>query len=192
MRISGWLRYSASPLKEQRGTWVAGDGAGDSVVAVEELSPQELVPGHGQPLVAGEPSAQHRAVGQVQEDLQHQAVRESRACSHANILPAYRGGERERGADQRRGGESRACSHANILPAYRGGERERGADQRRGGESRACSHANILPAYRGGEREEQIREEEGRAGPVAMLTFCLRTGEERERGGADNYCSHCK
>uniref|UniRef100_A0A3B4X7R3 Uncharacterized protein n=1 Tax=Seriola lalandi dorsalis TaxID=1841481 RepID=A0A3B4X7R3_SERLL len=56
---------------------VSGYRAGDAVVAVEQLPPQELISGDSQPLI----------MGQTQEDLQHQAVWQNWATLHNNILP---------------------------------------------------------------------------------------------------------
>uniref|UniRef100_A0A672IVN8 Uncharacterized protein n=1 Tax=Salarias fasciatus TaxID=181472 RepID=A0A672IVN8_SALFA len=72
--------------------------ARDAVVAVEQLPPQELISGHGQPLPAGQPGAQHGAVRQVQEDLQQQAVRQNWATLHPDILG---GGGARRSTDSR-------------------------------------------------------------------------------------------
>uniref|UniRef100_A0A3Q1GJZ9 Uncharacterized protein n=1 Tax=Acanthochromis polyacanthus TaxID=80966 RepID=A0A3Q1GJZ9_9TELE len=58
----------------------------DAVVAVEQLPPQELISGDSKPLSAGQTGSQHSIVGQTQEDLQHQAVRQSWAPLHPNIL----------------------------------------------------------------------------------------------------------
>uniref|UniRef100_A0A3B4VQ82 Uncharacterized protein n=1 Tax=Seriola dumerili TaxID=41447 RepID=A0A3B4VQ82_SERDU len=55
---------------------VSGYRAGDAVVAVEQLPPQELISGDSQPLI----------MGQTQEDLQHQAVWQNWATLHNNIL----------------------------------------------------------------------------------------------------------
>uniref|UniRef100_A0A3Q3MA73 Uncharacterized protein n=1 Tax=Mastacembelus armatus TaxID=205130 RepID=A0A3Q3MA73_9TELE len=60
--------------------------AGDAVVVVEQLLPQELISGHSQPLSAGQTSSQHSIMGQTQEDLQHQAVRQNLVTLHPNIL----------------------------------------------------------------------------------------------------------
>lgn len=60
--------------------------AGNAVVAVEQLPPQELISGHSQPLSAGQTSSQHSIVGQTQKDLQHQAVWQNWATLHPNIL----------------------------------------------------------------------------------------------------------
>uniref|UniRef100_A0A667Y756 Uncharacterized protein n=1 Tax=Myripristis murdjan TaxID=586833 RepID=A0A667Y756_9TELE len=49
--------------------------AGDAVVAVKQLPPQELISGDSQPLSAGQT-----------KDLQHQAVRQKWATLHSNIL----------------------------------------------------------------------------------------------------------
>uniref|UniRef100_A0A3Q0SPN6 Uncharacterized protein n=1 Tax=Amphilophus citrinellus TaxID=61819 RepID=A0A3Q0SPN6_AMPCI len=67
-------------------TRVPGYCAGDAVVAVEQLPPQELISGHSQPLTAGQASSQHSIMGQTQKDLQHQAVRQNWATLHPNIL----------------------------------------------------------------------------------------------------------
>uniref|UniRef100_A0A3Q3VJG2 Uncharacterized protein n=1 Tax=Mola mola TaxID=94237 RepID=A0A3Q3VJG2_MOLML len=56
------------------------------VVSVEQLPPKELISGHSQPLSAGQASAQHGIMGQTQEDLQHQAIRQNWDTLHPNIL----------------------------------------------------------------------------------------------------------
>uniref|UniRef100_A0A8C6VUL9 Uncharacterized protein n=1 Tax=Nothobranchius furzeri TaxID=105023 RepID=A0A8C6VUL9_NOTFU len=56
------------------------------VVAVEQLPPQELISGDGQPLSAGQTRSQHSIMGQTQEDLQNQAVRQNWTTLHLNIL----------------------------------------------------------------------------------------------------------
>lgn len=65
---------------------MSGYRAGDAVVAVEQLLPQELISGDSQPLSAGQTSSQHSIMGQTQEDLQHQAVWQNWATLHNNIL----------------------------------------------------------------------------------------------------------
>uniref|UniRef100_A0A4W4H1S2 Uncharacterized protein n=1 Tax=Electrophorus electricus TaxID=8005 RepID=A0A4W4H1S2_ELEEL len=45
---------------------------------VNGLPPQELVPGHSEPLEACLAGPQHGSMGQMQEDLQHQAVWQAR------------------------------------------------------------------------------------------------------------------
>uniref|UniRef100_A0A3Q4MFA1 Uncharacterized protein n=4 Tax=Pseudocrenilabrinae TaxID=318546 RepID=A0A3Q4MFA1_NEOBR len=67
-------------------TRVPGYQAGNAVVAVEQLPPQELISGDSQPLSAGQTSSQHSIMGQTQKDLQHQAVRQNWATLHPNIL----------------------------------------------------------------------------------------------------------
>uniref|UniRef100_A0A8C5BB71 Uncharacterized protein n=1 Tax=Gadus morhua TaxID=8049 RepID=A0A8C5BB71_GADMO len=62
------------PVPRHGGTWVSRHCAGDAVVAVEQLSPQELISGDSQPLSTGK------------EDLQHQAVWQGWATLHADIL----------------------------------------------------------------------------------------------------------
>uniref|UniRef100_A0A3Q2U0Z2 Uncharacterized protein n=1 Tax=Fundulus heteroclitus TaxID=8078 RepID=A0A3Q2U0Z2_FUNHE len=57
-----------------------------AVVSVEQLPPQELVSGDRLPLPAGQAGSQHGVVGQMQEDLQHQAVRQNWTPIHPNIL----------------------------------------------------------------------------------------------------------
>uniref|UniRef100_A0A3B3YSW9 Uncharacterized protein n=1 Tax=Poecilia mexicana TaxID=48701 RepID=A0A3B3YSW9_9TELE len=56
------------------------------VVTVEQLPPQELISGDRLPLSAGQAGSQHGIVGQVQEDLQNQAVRQNWTPIHPNIL----------------------------------------------------------------------------------------------------------
>lgn len=75
---------------ETRGrfTWVSGYRTGDPVVAVEQLPPEELISGNSQPLPAGQTCSEHGIMGQTQEDLQHQAVRQNWATLHPNILHA--------------------------------------------------------------------------------------------------------
>uniref|UniRef100_A0A8C4P3N9 Uncharacterized protein n=1 Tax=Dromaius novaehollandiae TaxID=8790 RepID=A0A8C4P3N9_DRONO len=71
-------------------TWVPGHLAGDAVVAVEELLPEELVAGHGVPLPAHQRRGEHVYVVQVEEDLVEDAVREQGAAAarlHRVILP---------------------------------------------------------------------------------------------------------
>uniref|UniRef100_A0A3B5B488 Uncharacterized protein n=1 Tax=Stegastes partitus TaxID=144197 RepID=A0A3B5B488_9TELE len=70
-------------LPVPRHTWYA-------VVAVEQLAPQELISGDSKPLSAGQTGSQHSIVGQTQEDLQHQAVWQSWAPLHPNILTRKR------------------------------------------------------------------------------------------------------
>uniref|UniRef100_A0A8B9NH53 Uncharacterized protein n=1 Tax=Accipiter nisus TaxID=211598 RepID=A0A8B9NH53_9AVES len=62
---------------------------GHAVVAVEELLPEELVPGHGVPLPAHQPRREHVYVVQVEEDLVEDAVGEEGADAriHRIILP---------------------------------------------------------------------------------------------------------
>lgn len=67
-------------------TWVSGYRAWYTIVAVEQLPPKELISGDSQPLSAGQTSSQHGFMGQMQEDLQHQAVRQNSATLHPNIL----------------------------------------------------------------------------------------------------------
>uniref|UniRef100_A0A673KL28 Uncharacterized protein n=1 Tax=Sinocyclocheilus rhinocerous TaxID=307959 RepID=A0A673KL28_9TELE len=55
--------------------------ARDAVVVVEELLPEEVIPRHRKPLTTGEPSAQYCLMREMQEDFQHQAVRQARATS---------------------------------------------------------------------------------------------------------------
>uniref|UniRef100_A0A493TPK4 Uncharacterized protein n=1 Tax=Anas platyrhynchos platyrhynchos TaxID=8840 RepID=A0A493TPK4_ANAPP len=85
------------PGDTPRRTWVPGHLAGHAVVAVEELLPQELVAGHGAPLLAHEPHRQHVGVVQVQEDLEQDAVGEQGAAArvHRVILPPPRPGRGE-------------------------------------------------------------------------------------------------
>lgn len=70
-------------------TWVSGNISGHLVVAVELLPPQELIPGHGLPLAAHQPSGQHVCRVQTQEDLVDQAVGEQGRAPliHRDILP---------------------------------------------------------------------------------------------------------
>uniref|UniRef100_A0A8C9KDB7 Uncharacterized protein n=1 Tax=Panthera tigris altaica TaxID=74533 RepID=A0A8C9KDB7_PANTA len=70
-------------------TWVPGHVAGHLVVAVELLPPQELIPGHGMPLAAHQPSSKHVGRAQAQEDLVDEAVREQGRTPlvHCDILP---------------------------------------------------------------------------------------------------------
>uniref|UniRef100_A0A673GKW2 Uncharacterized protein n=1 Tax=Sinocyclocheilus rhinocerous TaxID=307959 RepID=A0A673GKW2_9TELE len=59
--------------------------AWDAVVVVEELLPEEFIPRHSKPLTTGEPCAQHCLMREMQEDFQHQAVRQARinwVCLH--------------------------------------------------------------------------------------------------------------
>lgn len=58
----------------------------DAVVAVEQLPPKELISGDSQPLPAGQTCLKHIIMGKMQEDLQHQAVRQDWATLHPNIL----------------------------------------------------------------------------------------------------------
>ncbi|XDV20030.1 hypothetical protein PO909_025414 [Leuciscus waleckii] len=74
------------PIPRDHSTWVTRHRARDAVVAIEELPPEELIPRHGKPLMAGKPSAQHRLMREMQEDFQHQAVRQARATCHPDIL----------------------------------------------------------------------------------------------------------
>uniref|UniRef100_A0A674DA82 Uncharacterized protein n=1 Tax=Salmo trutta TaxID=8032 RepID=A0A674DA82_SALTR len=64
---------------------VSGHRAGDPIVAVEQLPPQELISGHCQPLSAGQASTQHSVMGETQEDLQHQAVWQASCHSFLNV-----------------------------------------------------------------------------------------------------------
>uniref|UniRef100_A0A3B5L138 Uncharacterized protein n=1 Tax=Xiphophorus couchianus TaxID=32473 RepID=A0A3B5L138_9TELE len=50
------------------------------------LPPQELISGDRLPLSAGQAGSQHGIVGQMQEDLQNQAVRQTWTPIHPNIL----------------------------------------------------------------------------------------------------------
>uniref|UniRef100_A0A8C8ABZ5 Uncharacterized protein n=1 Tax=Otus sunia TaxID=257818 RepID=A0A8C8ABZ5_9STRI len=70
-------------------TWVPGHLPGNAVVAVEELLPEELVAGHGVPLLAHQPHREHVYVVQVEEDLVEDAVGEEGAAArvHRVILP---------------------------------------------------------------------------------------------------------
>uniref|UniRef100_A0A663F6K2 Uncharacterized protein n=1 Tax=Aquila chrysaetos chrysaetos TaxID=223781 RepID=A0A663F6K2_AQUCH len=70
-------------------TWVPGHLPGDAVVAVEELLPEELVPGHGVPLPAHQPRREYVYVVQVEEDLVEDAVGEEGTAArvHRVILP---------------------------------------------------------------------------------------------------------
>lgn len=65
---------------------MSGYRAWYAVVAVEQRPPKELISGDSQPLSAGQTSSQHGIMGQTQEDLQHQAVRQNRFTLHPNIL----------------------------------------------------------------------------------------------------------
>uniref|UniRef100_A0A3Q2D7K9 Uncharacterized protein n=1 Tax=Cyprinodon variegatus TaxID=28743 RepID=A0A3Q2D7K9_CYPVA len=56
------------------------------VVSVEQFPPQELISGHRLPLPAGQAGFQHSIMGQMQEDLQNQAVRQNWTPIHSNIL----------------------------------------------------------------------------------------------------------
>uniref|UniRef100_A0A672UCU6 Uncharacterized protein n=1 Tax=Strigops habroptila TaxID=2489341 RepID=A0A672UCU6_STRHB len=78
-----------NPVPPRPRTWVPGHLPGDAVVAVEKLLPQELVAGHGVPLLAHEPHREHVYVVQVEEDLVEDAVGEKRAAArvHRVILP---------------------------------------------------------------------------------------------------------
>uniref|UniRef100_A0A3P9PK92 Uncharacterized protein n=1 Tax=Poecilia reticulata TaxID=8081 RepID=A0A3P9PK92_POERE len=51
-----------------------------------KLPPQELISGDRLPLSAGQAGSQHGIMGQVQEDLQNQAVRQNWIPIHPNIL----------------------------------------------------------------------------------------------------------
>uniref|UniRef100_A0A8B9IYQ4 Secreted protein n=1 Tax=Amazona collaria TaxID=241587 RepID=A0A8B9IYQ4_9PSIT len=77
------------PVPPRPRTWVPGHLPGDAVVAVEELLPQELVTGHGAPLLAHQPHREHVRVVQVQEDLVEDTVGEQRTAArgHRGILP---------------------------------------------------------------------------------------------------------
>lgn len=75
------------PILSGCSTWVAGYRARDRVVAIEELSPQELVSRHSEPPVTCQTGVQHRRMGETQEDLQHQAVRQV----HPDILKHQHG-----------------------------------------------------------------------------------------------------
>ena len=68
---------------------MSGYRARDAVVAVEEFPPEELVSGHVQPLSAGQAGAQHSAVGEMQEDLQHQAVRQGWLIQHQAVRQGW-------------------------------------------------------------------------------------------------------
>uniref|UniRef100_A0A8C1YXT6 Uncharacterized protein n=2 Tax=Cyprinus carpio TaxID=7962 RepID=A0A8C1YXT6_CYPCA len=70
-------------------TRVARHRARDAVVVVEELLPEKLIPRHSKPLTTGEPSAQHSLMREMQEDFQHQAVRQARATCHPDILKKH-------------------------------------------------------------------------------------------------------
>uniref|UniRef100_A0A3B5QXB7 Uncharacterized protein n=1 Tax=Xiphophorus maculatus TaxID=8083 RepID=A0A3B5QXB7_XIPMA len=67
-------------------TRVSRNGARYPVVTVEQLPPQELISGDRLPLSAGQAGSQHGIVGQMQEDLQNQAVRQTWTPIHPNIL----------------------------------------------------------------------------------------------------------
>lgn len=68
-------------------TWVARYSAWDTVVAIEQLPPQELVSRDSEPLATRQAGVQHRRMGETQEDLQHQAVRQvSGNARHPDIL----------------------------------------------------------------------------------------------------------
>lgn len=67
-------------------TWVSGYRAWYAVVAVEQLPPKELISGDSLPLSAGQTSSQHCIMGQTQEDLQHQAIRQNWDTLHPDIL----------------------------------------------------------------------------------------------------------
>lgn len=71
-------------------TWVARYLTRDTVVAIEQLPPQELVSRHSEPLATRQPGLQHRRMGETQEDLQHQAVRQVRNTRHPDILWSIR------------------------------------------------------------------------------------------------------
>uniref|UniRef100_A0A8C5JM83 Lipocalin/cytosolic fatty-acid binding domain-containing protein n=1 Tax=Junco hyemalis TaxID=40217 RepID=A0A8C5JM83_JUNHY len=60
-RSRSGLRAGAAPER----TWVPGHVPGHAVVAVEKLLPQELVAGHGAPLLADEPHREHVGVVQL-------------------------------------------------------------------------------------------------------------------------------
>uniref|UniRef100_A0A3Q3KEF1 Uncharacterized protein n=1 Tax=Monopterus albus TaxID=43700 RepID=A0A3Q3KEF1_MONAL len=64
--------------------------ARDTIVAVEQLLPQELISGNSQPLSAGQTSSQHSIIGQMQENFQNQAVWQNLATLHTNILGSTR------------------------------------------------------------------------------------------------------
>lgn len=67
-------------------TWVSWYRARYAIVTVEQLLPEELIPGNSQPLSAGQTSFQHSVMGQQHEDLQHQAIWQHWHILHPNIL----------------------------------------------------------------------------------------------------------
>uniref|UniRef100_A0A8C3G0X0 Uncharacterized protein n=1 Tax=Cyclopterus lumpus TaxID=8103 RepID=A0A8C3G0X0_CYCLU len=73
-------------VKQALFTWVSGYQTWDAVVAVEQLPPKELISGDSQPLYAGQTCSKHIIMGKMQEDIQHQAVRQDWATLHPNIL----------------------------------------------------------------------------------------------------------
>uniref|UniRef100_A0A9R1SHN5 Uncharacterized protein n=2 Tax=Cyprinus carpio TaxID=7962 RepID=A0A9R1SHN5_CYPCA len=77
------------PFSSSFNTRVARHRAWDAVVVVEELLPEKLIPRHSKPLTTGEPSAQHSLMREMQEDFQHQAVRQARATCHPDILKKH-------------------------------------------------------------------------------------------------------
>lgn len=72
-------------------TWMPWHRPRDTIVPIEELSPEEFIPGHSQPLMAGEASTQDSIVGQMEKDLQHQAVWQGRDMCHPDILTSSMG-----------------------------------------------------------------------------------------------------
>uniref|UniRef100_A0A8C8RHT7 Uncharacterized protein n=1 Tax=Pelusios castaneus TaxID=367368 RepID=A0A8C8RHT7_9SAUR len=79
-------------------TWVPWNFPGDSVVSVEQLPPQELVPGHCMPLPTHQSHRKHVRVVQVQENLIQDAVWEKGTTPniHSVILPP-KGAENKQG-----------------------------------------------------------------------------------------------
>uniref|UniRef100_A0A3B3TE86 Uncharacterized protein n=1 Tax=Paramormyrops kingsleyae TaxID=1676925 RepID=A0A3B3TE86_9TELE len=76
MFLQGLYLHAGNTVKEPLELPVPGNSRSwDAVVGVEQLPPEELIPGHGKPL--------------MQEDLQHQAVRKRWPTGHPDILSMY-------------------------------------------------------------------------------------------------------
>lgn len=89
VQINKEKKFALSPSLENMinmFTRVSRNGAQYPVVSVEQFPPQELISGHRLPLPAGQAGFQHSIMGQMQEDLQNQAVRQNWTPIHSNIL----------------------------------------------------------------------------------------------------------
>lgn len=81
----------------------------DPVVSIEQLLPQELIPGHSMPLPTHQPHRKHIYVVQVQENLIEDAVWEKGTIPniHTVILSP-------KGSENKHSGEVGACSSQKV------------------------------------------------------------------------------